>query len=236
MQINNKWIQLDPEEYEQLAEHMGEAELRSRLLRLTKLKKENKRPQKMKSDTQALYAMAPRPVEAIKDKETLQRMKLMLKESSDRDYFLFVLGLNSGLRVSDLISLRAGDVRGRKHIELREKDKLKHFPLNKATRILISDYTSSMTDDDYLFTSAKTGMPIRRDRAYKVLKQAAQAAGVENFGTHTLRKTFGYHFYQQYEDETVLQNLFNHSSRSVTLRYIGITQEEIEESHEDFSL
>lgn len=232
------WLQISETEHQQLMEKLGEKELKSRMQRLIRLKKEEKRPLRMKSDAQALYAMGTRPVEAIKDIKILESVKENLKNTSERDYFLFMLGLNSGLRISDLIALKAGDVRGKKHIEVKNPQTgvSKQFPLNKAARKMIQDYTNEMLEEEFLFTSAKTDAPIRRDRAYKVLKAGAEEAGVENFGTHTLRKTFGYHFYQQYEDAELLQKLFNHSSRSVTLRYIGISQEEIEEEHDDFSL
>ena len=55
-------------------------------------------------------------------------------------------------------------------------------------------------------------------------------------GTHKMRKTFGYWHYQQYKDVAILQEIFNHSSPSVTLRYIGINQDNIDKSYMNFSL
>lgn len=66
--------------------------------------------------------------------------------------------------------------------------------------------------------------------------QAAKEVGLTEIGTHTLRKTFGYHFYQQYKDVAVLQQIFNHSSPAVTMRYIGITQDIIDEKVDNFTL
>lgn len=60
--------------------------------------------------------------------------------------------------------------------------------------------------------------------------------GLEEIGTHTMRKTFGYWHYQQYKDVAILQEIFNHSSPSVTLRYIGINQDNIDKSYMNFSL
>jgi integrase len=68
------------------------------------------------------------------------------------------------------------------------------------------------------------------------MNQAAAAVGLEDIGTHTLRKTFGYHHYQQNKDVAILQQIFNHSSPSITLRYIGINQDIIDRSLEDFCL
>ena len=55
-------------------------------------------------------------------------------------------------------------------------------------------------------------------------------------GTHTMRKTFGYHHYKKFKDIAMLQKIFNHCSPEVTLRYIGIEQEQIEESYTQFVL
>jgi len=59
---------------------------------------------------------------------------------------------------------------------------------------------------------------------------------MDSIGTHTLRKTFGYHFYQKYKDIALLQELFNHSAPSVTLRYIGINQDMIDVAMKEFKL
>jgi integrase len=78
--------------------------------------------------------------------------------------------------------------------------------------------------------------PITRVQAYRILNRAARDCGLDEIGTHTLRKTFGYHFYKANQNVVMLQQLFNHSSPSITLRYIGITQDEIAEEWEKFSL
>jgi integrase len=93
-----------------------------------------------------------------------------------------------------------------------------------------------MDDEDYLFRSFRSQLPIKRVQAYKILKRAAKKVGISEIGTHTLRKTFGYHFYQRTKDVALLQEIFNHSSPSVTLRYIGINQDIIDKAIDDFSL
>jgi len=59
---------------------------------------------------------------------------------------------------------------------------------------------------------------------------------IEEIGTHTLRKTFGYHFYKKTNDIALLMELFNHSSQSITLRYIGMNQDFMDEQLIDFNL
>ncbi len=70
------------------------------------------------------------------------------------------------------------------------------------------------------------------DRAYRIIMDTAEnKAGLNiNAGTHTLRKTFGYHHYKKYRDIAKLQAILNHSKPGETLDYIGITQEEADQS------
>jgi integrase len=94
-----------------------------------------------------------------------------------------------------------------------------------------------MNEKEYLFQSRKgDNKPISRVQAYRVLKKAGKEIGQQKVGTHTLRKTFGYHHYKKNKDVALLQRIFNHSSPSITLDYIGITQDEINESTEGFDL
>jgi integrase len=78
--------------------------------------------------------------------------------------------------------------------------------------------------------------PISRIQAYRVLNEVAEQLGLEEVGTHTMRKTFGYHHYKKNHDVAILQDIFNHSAPSITLRYIGITDDEKDNSLKDFDL
>lgn len=177
-------------------------------------------------------------VQPIRDKKKIEELKLVLKRKSYRDWFLFVLGLNTGLRISNLLALKVKDVRGQTHISLREQKtkKFKRFRINTNTQEIIEEYTKGLDDEDYLFPSQRTKKPISRVQAYRILNRAAEEVGLKEIGTHTLRKTFGYHHYQQYKDVALLQDIFNHSAPSVTLRYIGINQDLIDASIDNFSL
>ena len=180
-------------------------------------------------------------VEAIKDKRKIDDMKKVLRASSQRNYLLFVLGINTGLRISDLLQLRWGDVledeknKPVHFITLREQKtgKERKISFNNSVRKALQD-TIALKDNvqlgDYLFKSQKgDNRPISRVQAWQILNDAARTVGIEGrIGTHTLRKTFGYHAYQQGIDITLLQQLFGHSAPSITLRYIGITQQDID--------
>lgn len=179
-------------------------------------------------------------VQPIRDLNKIEEVKSILRESGTRDLLLFSLGINTALRVSDLLKFKVGDVRGKSHIELKEQKtgKLKRFPLRGKLLELIEEYIKNKSDNDYLFPSRNgNNKPLTRVMAYMIINNACRKAGLqEHCGTHTLRKTFSYHHYQTYKDVAILQYLLNHSSPSITLRYIGITQDNIEESLLNFEL
>jgi integrase len=158
---------------------------------------------------------------------------------ADRNLFMFQLGINSGLRVSDLLWLTVRDVRHGEHMVTRElkTGKLRRFFINDKLRKVIDRYIAGMDDDDYLFASQRfPRLPIDRHHAYRILRYAGDAAGVYDIGTHSLRKTFGYHHYARYRDIVTLMLIFNHSSQEQTLDYIGWTQRIVDESLADFFL
>lgn len=83
------------------------------------------------------------------------------------------------------------------------------------------------TEEENLIQSQKgKNRPLSRGQAYHALHHASRKCGITDcIGTHTMRKTFGYWRYKQYQDIAMLQDIFNHSSPSVTMRYIGINEE-----------
>ncbi|MED4456133.1 site-specific integrase [Metabacillus fastidiosus] len=174
-------------------------------------------------------------VQPIKEKEKLEAIKKILRASSIRNELLFVLGINTGLRISDLLSLEIGDVKASDKIEIREKKtkKQRTIAISRKTCRLIERYLKEERPNaeygEPLFLSQKGG-PISRQHAYDILNKAARAVGIsDRIGTHSLRKTFGYFAYKKGVDLAMIQKLLNHSSQAETLRYIGITQEQMDE-------
>ncbi|PRX19645.1 phage integrase family protein [Orenia metallireducens] len=166
-------------------------------------------------------------VEAIKDQDKIEEMKSKLFKSSYRDYLLFVIGINTGLRISDILNLKVSDVKDKDHIIINEdkSGKEKKYLINPQLRKEIDKYIINMKDWQHLFQSQKGhNQPISRVQAYRVLKKAAKELRINDVGTHTLRKTFAYHHYLKNRDLALLQDLFNHSSPSLTLNYIGIDE------------
>jgi len=159
---------------------------------------------------------------------------------------LFVLGINSGLRVSDLLNIKVGDVREgngriRDRISIKEKKtgKAKGFPLGDTCHKALKEYFNSMDmeDNQPLFPSRKGNGPLGRSQAYRIINSAARVVGLKDkIGTHTLRKTFGYHAYKMGMDLSVIQKLLNHSSPAITLAYIGITQDDLDSVYLNLNL
>lgn len=181
-------------------------------------------------------------VDPIRDTKDIMNFIDYLKENRERDYILALTGFYSGYRISDILSLKVKDFRNRDFFFFREKKtgkqtKLQINPiLKKAANEYIED--NELNDNDYIFKSQKGyNHPITRQRAYTILSAAAKAIGLQgNFGTHSLRKTMGYHYYKQTKDVITLKMIFNHSSIDVTLLYIGVTQDIINDNLKGFKL
>lgn len=167
-------------------------------------------------------------VEPIKDMNLIHDIADYLKEKSDRDYMMFLFGIYTGLRISDILKLHVRDVRGKDYVKIREKKtgKERRFPINAVLKKQIGKYVYNRRDYQYMFQSRQgNNRPISRQRAYSIIRTAGEAFGVEHLGTHTLRKTFGYHMYQQTKDAITIQKILNHASVEITMRYIGVTQD-----------
>lgn len=178
-------------------------------------------------------------VEPIRELKKIKELKTYLRQRSYRDYFLFIFGINSGLRISDILPLRVIDVKYAKYLKIREKKtgNFRKTIISETLKNEIEKYTEKMADNDYLFPSKKGDKPISRMQAWQIIHDAALVCRIEGpIGTHTLRKTFGYHFYQRTKDVAMLQQIFGHSSPSITLRYIGINGDMMDKALEKFSL
>ena len=194
-------------------------------------------------------------VEPIKNVKDIKLIKAVLKDNK-RNYMLFVVGINVGLRAGDLLSLRInevadGNAKGKivikNTVTIREEktDKLREFTLNKSAKDAIELYLNSLKDfspEDFLFMSRKGNEALTVEATHKIIKTTMRELNIKgNFGTHTLRKTFGYHTYiNNVKDNPMiletLQKMLNHSSQAVTLRYIGITKEVITDVYNSLNL
>ena len=176
-------------------------------------------------------------VQPIRNREDIEKMKAVLKRKK-RDLVLFIFGINCGLRISDILKLDVGDVKGRDFVEIKKKKtkKNKRFPLNPELKVVFEDFVKDHPEEEPLFITQQ-GNRLDRNQAYRILNKAAKALNLQDkIGTHSLRKTFGYHHYKQFDNIELLQKIFNHSYSAITLRYIGIEQDIIDESYMNFYL
>jgi len=183
-------------------------------------------------------------VDPIRDPKDIRLIKKILSDHP-RDFALFVLGINTNLRASDLLRIRIGDVRYLKpgeYFTLREKKtaKLRSVTVNKAVfdaihALLVS--MSSVIDTEYLFQSRKkqsaSGGMLTVSYVNSLVKGWCREINLRgNYGAHTLRKTFGYvHRTVFGTDIPTLMEMFNHSSQRQTLTYLGIQPSEIKDAY-----
>lgn len=176
--------------------------------------------------------------EPIKSKKDIKAVEQYLKEHNERDYVLWVLGVNSGLRVSDIVGLNVSDVVDKTHITIIEKktQKRKSFYINDKLKRVLKPFIKDRDLNEPLFLG-RQGKRLNQRQVYRFLIVTCQALGIKaKVSTHTMRRTFGYHHYQQYKDAVILQKIFNHSSQRITLMYIGVEQDEIDLSYKNFEL
>lgn len=176
----------------------------------------------------------------IKSKRDFNKLKNAL---NGRNRLLLTLGTAFGLRISDLLTLKVGDLRGQDSLIITEQKRKKKRKITFSSSVLreIKTYLSDADDKDYVFASRQGGgKPISRVQAYRILNDAAERAGIADkigaIGTHSLRKTFGYRLHENGVDITRIMSILGHSSERETLRYIGITADEISEAYESIEV
>lgn len=186
-------------------------------------------------------------VEPIRDLKKIEAMKKLLRGGNPRNEVLFILGINTALRISDLLTLTVGDVTDAKgkirdEITVKEKKtgKVKSFPLNKAAKSALTEHLKrwpKVEASEVLFPSKKGLKPLGREQVWRIFNNAGKELGLEHIGTHTLRKTFGYHIYKKSGGNLgLVQKLLNHSSSGDTLRYIGIDREQMDNAYLELNL
>lgn len=176
-------------------------------------------------------------VEPITEAKHLKSIKRLLSDSP-RDKLLFVAGINSGLRVQDLLSLKVEDLLEKKEgdrVLIKEKKTGKEnvFIVNKEILSAFQEYVDAIVPDPehYLFKSRKgVNYPLTTHRVTKLVKAWCASINLKgNHGAHTLRKTWCYaqrtRFGVSWE---VISKRLNHSSPAITRRYLGVKEEEVE--------
>lgn len=175
----------------------------------------------------------------IRDLKEIQELKDYFQiRGETRNYLLIVMGLNTALRISDILRLKWKDVYNfnkrnyRDHIVIKEKKtgKISKIVLNHSVLEaleLCKDDMEELQPEIYLFKSRNgDNRPISRSRAFTIIQNAGQELGIEKIACHSLRKTFGYQAWKNGVPPALLMSIYNHSSYEITKRYLGINQEE----------
>ena len=176
-------------------------------------------------------------VEPIRSREKVFEMLHKLEEKSDRDALLFHLGINTGLRSSDLVRLKFEDIfengEIKKHLDIKQKKtgKSQRIKINPLVKDRIREYAREwdMRVGDWFFPSyRRPSKHITTQQVWRRMKPVAEGIGIRNFGTHTMRKTFGYAIYRRTKDAVLTTTALGQTDWRSTLIYIGINQDAID--------
>ena len=181
-----------------------------------------------------------------KKKQVFEFIEFLESNYSKRDAMIFRMGVNTILRIGDLLKLKYNDVfdeydEYRKYLVLTENKtgKPKKIPLNGKIRKHLRDYCThyELTGDNPLFFSYRIPTkPVDRTWVWRTFNEAAKRQKIQNFGTHTMRKTLAYHTYQKTKDIGLVMKMLNHTNPAVTMTYIGIDQKKIDGAYRDVDL
>ena len=162
------------------------------------------------------------------------------RKSAERDYLLFNLMLNTGLRVSELASLSIGHVRERKSLEIVGKgNKVREVPINSVIKKHIEQYLAikkrrkeGSSDSDPLFVSRKNGKLSVRAIQRALYKWITVAQIPTKFSPHALRHTFGTELFNKCKNIRLVQDVLGHADISTTMIYTHCTRADMEEAVE----
>ena len=177
------------------------------------------------------------PIRSL-DELTAFRSYYLDKQVNLGNYMLICMGLNTALRISDMLQLKWGNV-----YDFDRKHYAKHIVVcegktGKETRIAINNNLidafemymgslKSVSGNDYIFTGKTKGTHLSRSQAFRIITHVAEALNMENgISCHSLRKTFGYYAWKYGTPPAMLMEIYNHSSYEITKRYLGIKQDD----------
>lgn len=174
-------------------------------------------------------------VDPIRNPRDIESLKKLISKQP-RNLLIFTLGINNGLRIGDLLKLRVKDIKDLKigealHIREAKTGKNNIMVVNKGSHKVLKQYLESvhLGDEDFLFPSPKASKHLTVQYINNLVKAWTRTINLKgNYGSHTLRKTFGYQQRTQYGvGWEIICKRFNHSSPTVTMRYLGIEDKEV---------
>ena len=181
----------------------------------------------------------------IRDKNELKMLEnfYCTEEKNPRNNALIHIGINTALRISDLLQLKWKDIYDfdrkmfHRHIILTEQKTKKEtvIAINQNALAAFQQYMKSLgriQPEDYVFPGKYgASRPLSRSQAFRIIIHATESLHLEKgISCHSMRKTFGYHAWKAGISPAVLMEVFNHSSYNITKRYLGIEQEDKDEA------
>ena len=173
-----------------------------------------------KQDLNSMIVICKKNKNAAEEEENKEQVYLW-----DRNYMILHLGRNLAFRIEDLLQLKTDNFKnGGTYTREFKTGKEQAFELHPSLRKDLEDYINrnKLVEGEYLFKSRKgTNIPITRQRAWQIIKELSDEVKVSYVvGCHSLRKYFAREYYEQTGDLIGLKEMLNHSSETVTLRYI----------------
>lgn len=187
--------------------------------------------------------------EPLKTKKQINRVRNLIQTSTDyplRNRLLFDIGINNGIRTIDILALTVSDVVDSKGYPKSETTiiesktgKTRTVRFNKDIQAEIKTYLAKRPfKSEWLFPSTKQrNKHLTTQAVYRMFKRISDGEpSLKGLTAHSMRRTFGYHFYKRTHDIVTLMKIFNHSSQAITLRYIGVEKEDIDKELAGFKL
>lgn len=177
-------------------------------------------------------------VEAIRAKD-IEKVKRHFRNNKDaRLYPMLVIGLNTGLRISDIVKLKVKDLRGKEYLIIKSEvktEKRKEIYINENIKEVMSDYYFNYESYEYLFKSQKGGH-ISADYAYILFKKTLKKCKLKyNLATHSMRKTYGRVINDLHGIDTA-QLALGHETQRDTMQYIGLEKEMLDKVIRDLKI
>ena len=207
-------------------------------------------------DTPQKKKEAAEPLKKVED--IIKVSEYLIQEGRYRDNLIFVLGINLGLRCGDLSHLKVGHLLAEDGAAYREDFTIQEEKTSKYRKLYLNESIYDAADlyfanagvvdlNDYLFKCESNrgknlNQPLSVRSIERMLKEVINdKCGIEiHASTHCLRKTFAYHVIQSAPDREraieFLQKILGHSSQSITLRYAGITDDEVMATYKGLNL
>lgn len=190
------------------------------------------------------------PVRDIVELKKIKKYYCEVKPNK-RNFLLIICGLNTALRISDILKLRWKDVYNENLLSFKSHIDVKEQKTGKKTTVFINNnlkeaLASFLKDiiakkgklcdvmEQFIFLGQKsTDKPISRIQAFRIISEAAKKCLLSHkVSCHSLRKTFGYHAWKKGVSPALLTSIYNHSSYKITTRYLGIEQDDRDEVFE----